>query len=49
MWKDHFWFGVGPAHFDERFRSYRPADFHLQLRPERAHNDYLNYAGGFGD
>jgi len=42
MWKDHFWFGVGPNHFDYRFRQYRPNDFNLQYRPERVHNDYLN-------
>ncbi len=23
MWADHFWFGVGPAHYDYRFRQYR--------------------------
>ncbi len=42
MWKDHWLFGVGPAHFDARFRAYRPADPALQTRPERVHNDYLN-------
>lgn len=42
MWKDHFWFGVGPNHFDYRFRQYRPDHFELQYRPERVHNDYLN-------
>ncbi|MEY2410804.1 MAG: hypothetical protein QOF48_3474 [Verrucomicrobiota bacterium] len=42
MWKDHFWFGVGPNHFDARFRQYRPDLFALQNRPERVHNDYLN-------
>ncbi|MFM1769036.1 MAG: hypothetical protein RJA22_1565 [Verrucomicrobiota bacterium] len=42
MWRDHFWFGVGPNHFDTRFRAYRPADVELQGRPERVHNDYLN-------
>jgi O-antigen ligase len=40
MWKDHFWWGAGPAHFDYRFPQYRP-EF-VQLRPGRAHNDYLN-------
>ena len=24
MWMDHFWWGVGPAHYDYRFREYRP-------------------------
>jgi O-antigen ligase len=42
IWKDHFWFGAGPAHFDYRFRQYRPADPALQRRPDRVHNDYLN-------
>jgi O-antigen ligase len=42
MWQDHFWTGVGPAHFDYRFRQYRPADDQLQARPDRVHNDYLN-------
>jgi O-antigen ligase len=42
IWQDHRWFGVGPAHFDYRFRQYRPADAQLQARPERVHNDYLN-------
>ena len=40
MWEDHPWFGVGPAHFDYRFRQYRPED--VQNRPDRVHNDYLN-------
>jgi O-antigen ligase len=42
IWKDYPWFGAGPAHFDYRFRQYRPADPALQLRPDRVHNDYLN-------
>jgi O-antigen ligase len=48
MWKDHLWFGVGPAHFDTRFPQYRPADPELQGRPERAHNDYLNTLADWG-
>ncbi|MDB6067961.1 MAG: O-antigen polymerase [Pedosphaera sp.] len=40
MWEDHPWWGVGPGHFDYRFREYRPAA--VQLRPSRVHNDYLN-------
>ena len=40
MWRDHVWFGMGPAHFDYRFRAYRPAA--VQLQPDRVHNDYLN-------
>jgi O-antigen ligase len=42
MWKDHPWWGVGPGHFDYRFRAYRPASSYLQARPDRVHNDYLN-------
>jgi O-antigen ligase len=42
MWQDHPWWGVGPAHFDHRFRAYRPASSYIQARPDRVHNDYLN-------
>jgi O-antigen ligase len=46
MWADHFWFGVGPAHYDLRFRQYRPEN--IQARPDRAHNDYLNLLADWG-
>ena len=46
MWREHFWFGVGPAHYDYRFREYRPEN--LQSRPDRAHNDYLNLLADWG-
>ncbi len=46
MWHDHFWFGVGPAHYDYRFRQYRAES--MQLRPDRAHNDYLNLLADWG-
>ena len=46
MWRNHFWFGVGPAHYDYRFREYRPET--LQQRPDRAHNDYLNLLADWG-
>jgi len=46
MWKDHFWWGVGPGHFDYCFRPYRPDD--IQLRPDRAHNEYLNALADWG-
>ena len=46
MWEDHFWWGVGPAHFDYRFREYRPEA--VQMRPDRAHNDYLNLLADWG-
>jgi O-antigen ligase len=40
VWKQNVWWGAGPAHFDYRFRQYRPET--LQARPDRAHNDFLN-------
>jgi O-antigen ligase len=46
MWADHPWFGVGPAHYDYCFRQYRPET--LQLRPDRAHNDYINLLADWG-
>jgi len=46
MWRDNFWFGVGPAHYDYRFRKYRSE--RVQLRPDRAHNDYLNLLADWG-
>ena len=46
MWRDHFWFGVGPDHYDYRFREYRPET--IQSRPDRAHNDYLNLLADWG-
>ncbi len=46
MWLDHFWWGVGPAHYDYRFREYRPES--VQMRPDRVHNDYLNLLADWG-
>jgi len=46
MWVDHPWFGVGPAHFDYRFREYRPE--YIQGRPDRVHNDYINLLADWG-
>jgi O-antigen ligase len=46
MWQDHFWWGVGPAHYNYRFREYRPE--HVQAQPDRAHNDYLNLLADWG-
>ena len=46
MWRDHFWWGVGPAHYDYRFREYRPES--VQLSPDRVHNDYLNLLADWG-
>jgi O-antigen ligase len=39
-WQNNVWWGVGPAHYDFRFRQYRPLD--IQARADRAHNDFLN-------
>ena len=46
MWLDHPWWGVGPGHFDYNFRKYRPEGF--QMRPEHAHNDYLELFADWG-
>lgn len=46
MWQDHRWLGVGPAHFNERFKKYRTHWAHGE--PERAHNDYLNALADWG-
>ncbi|MBI3852157.1 MAG: O-antigen ligase family protein [Verrucomicrobia bacterium] len=46
MWQDNFWWGVGPGHFDYRFRAYRPQS--IQLRPDHSHNDYLNTLADWG-
>jgi O-antigen ligase len=40
IWRENVWWGVGPAHFDYRFREFRPET--VQSRPDRAHNDFLN-------
>ncbi len=46
MWRDHFWWGVGPAHYDYCFREYRPEN--IQASPDRTHNDYLNLLADWG-
>ncbi len=46
MWSDHPLWGVGPGHFDYRFREYRPEAF--QARPEHAHQDYLELFADWG-
>lgn len=46
MWEDHALWGVGPGHFDLRFRQYRPDD--VQMRPYYVHNDYLNTMADYG-
>ncbi len=46
MWQDHRVYGVGPAHFSERFKQYRTWQAHGE--PERAHNDYLDALADWG-
>ena len=46
LWMDHFWWGAGPAHYNYRFREYRPE--RVQLQPDRVHNDYLNLLTDWG-
>jgi len=46
MWEEHPWWGVGPGQFDTHFRMYRPE--RLQVRPEHAHDDYLELLTDFG-
>lgn len=46
MWRENALWGVGPAHFDYRFRSFRPAG--VQQRPDRVHNDYINTLADWG-
>ncbi len=46
VWQENVWWGAGPAHFDYRFRKYRPDD--VQKQPDRAHNDYLNTLADWG-
>jgi O-antigen ligase len=46
MWRDHFWWGIGPAHFNDRFPAYRSE--RIQMQPDRAHNDYLNLLADWG-
>jgi O-antigen ligase len=48
MWQDHFWWGVGPGHFDWRFPRYRPSHHLIQARVGYAHNDYLNLLCDWG-
>jgi O-antigen ligase len=46
MWQENFWCGVGPGHFNTRFRAYRPEG--VQMNPEYTHNDYLNTLADWG-
>lgn len=46
LWKEHFWTGVGPNHYDVRFRKYR--HWQVQSRPVYTHSDYLNLLADYG-
>jgi O-antigen ligase len=46
VWRQEPVFGAGPGHFDYRFRPYR--DPIMQMRPGRAHNDYLDVLADWG-
>ena len=46
MWRDHFWWGSGPAHYNYRYPAYRTE--RIQMTPDRAHNDYLNLLADWG-
>lgn len=46
VWRENPWWGVGPAHFDHRFREHRPES--VQQRPDRVHNDFLNTLADWG-
>jgi O-antigen ligase len=46
MWEDNVWWGVGPGHFNYRYRQYRPSI--LQRQPVRVHNEYINVLTDWG-
>jgi O-antigen ligase len=46
MWRDNFWWGAGPGHFNCRFPAYRPG--RIQMQPDYAHNDYLDLLADWG-
>jgi len=46
IWQENVLWGVGPAHYDYRFRQYRPES--VQERPAWAHNDVLNTLTDWG-
>jgi O-antigen ligase len=46
LWRENIWWGLGPNHFNYRFRTYRPQL--EQLQPDRVHNDYLNTLTDWG-
>jgi len=46
VWRENPLWGTGPAHFDRRFRNFRPET--VQQRPELTHNDFLNTLSDWG-
>jgi O-antigen ligase len=46
LWQEDRWLGIGPDHFNQRFRSVRPQE--IQMQPDRVHNDYLNVLVDWG-
>ena len=46
MWRDNFWWGAGPAHYNYRYPEYRTE--RIQMQPDRVHNDYLNLLADWG-
>jgi O-antigen ligase len=46
LWRENVLWGIGPDHFNTRFRAYRPQT--VQLEPDRVHNDYLNTLTDWG-
>lgn len=46
LWQENILWGIGPDHYDYRYRMYRPES--VQLQPTRVHNDYLNTLTDWG-
>lgn len=46
IWRANFWWGAGPAQFDQLFRLHR--DGRIQIRAGHAHNDYLDTLADYG-
>ena len=46
MWRTNPWWGVGPGHYDYRFRAWRPVT--EQRQPDHAHNDYIETLADWG-
>lgn len=46
MWRTNPWWGVGPGHYDQRSRVWRPID--VQRQADHAHNDYVETLAEWG-